>query len=1161
MTADARQRELAARVERLERELADARAALAARPDFDRSQLLALMDSMPILVSVIGPDHRYQFVNRAYEAWFGGNRSALAGRHLGDVLGEGAYARVRPYLERALAGERAGFEGELPYRSGGTRYVQATYVPRPAADGRTTGVVALVVDLTRRHADEAALLESEARLTAVLESVSDGFFAIDADWRFTVFNTAAERHFGRLRDDVLGRRIWDLLPGGRESGFGRRLVQIASTGEPAAFEMRSRARPDRVVEMRVSPQFGGGLAVSFSDITGRRRAEDSLRISEERLRLATEGAGMGTWDFDLIAGRGHWSDSSFAIMGYAPTPDRSWTFDMWLARVHPDDVARAREAAARAKAEGGSYGAEYRVRRADDGQERWVQAFGHYVYDAAGVPVRYIGVFFDITERKRADEALRESEARFAAIANSIDQMIWSTRPDGFHDYYNDRWYEYTGVPYGSTDGEAWNDMFHPDDRERAWTTWRRCLETGEPYHIEYRLRHRSGQYRWVIGRAQPVRDEAGRIVRWYGTCTDVHDLKTAEAALRESEERFRLIADSAPVPMWVTRLDRKREFVNRAYVDFLGISYEEAVDFDWRSVIHPDDLPRIHAEQVEKEASLRPFTLEARYRDARGEQRWLRSESRPRWGPNGEHVGYIGVAYDVTIAKDAETALQALVAERTAELEALYTKTPTILQSQSPDGRLISVSDKWLEFMGYDHRDEVIGRPIRDFIAPESVERHVAENWPRLLAEGGFDDVEYRALKKSGEIAEVLVSSRVWYDARGRFARTMAAIADVTDKKRTEEALRQAQKMEAIGQLTGGVAHDFNNLLTPIMGSLDMLRRRVTGDERAQRTVDLALQATSRATTLVQRLLAFARRQDLEARSVDVADLLAGIEELVARSLGSGVRVVVEAPASLPPAHADPNQLELAILNLAINARDAMPGGGTLTIRARERELGRAAPDLKAGRYVRLSVSDTGVGMDEGTLRRAIEPFFSTKGVGKGTGLGLSMVHGLAAQLGGALRLSSTPGVGTTAELWLPVAAEPVASAAVPATAPHRAERAAVVLLVDDEDLVRAGTADMLADLGYRVVEAGSGREALAKLREGLAPDLLVTDYLMPDMNGADLALEAVRAQPDLPVLMITGYTNLERQTGNLPRLMKPFRQEELAARVAALLRAGEVG
>jgi PAS domain S-box-containing protein len=381
---------------------------------------------------------------------------------------------------------------------------------------------------------------------------------------------------------------------------------------------------------------------------------------------------------------------------------------------------------------------------------------------------------------------------------------------------------------------------------------------------------------------------------------------------------------------------------------------------------------------------------------------------------------------------------------------------------------------------------------------------------------------------------------------------------AEVAEREEAQSQLRQAQKMDAIGQLTGGIAHDFNNLLTPIVGSLDMLRLRLKEDERAQRTINMALQATARATTLVQRLLAFARRQDLQPRAVDVGTLLAGMEELLSRSLGAQIGVEVEAAPELPAAQVDPNQLELAVLNLALNGRDAMPEGGTIRIVTDQMVLDASDRDLAAGRYVRITVSDNGAGMDEEVLQRATEPFFSTKGLGKGTGLGVSMVHGLAAQSGGALRLASKPGEGTRAEIWLPAAAAPEAVTLPPPPPPSVSHDGGTVLLVDDEDIVRTGTAEMLGDFGYTVLQAASGAEALAMLRaQGGEVDVLVTDFLMPGMNGAMLAQEAHQIHPELPVLLITGYSTLAEGPGaHLPRLNKPFRQSSLANQIARLMK-----
>jgi PAS domain S-box-containing protein len=446
--------------------------------------------------------------------------------------------------------------------------------------------------------------------------------------------------------------------------------------------------------------------------------------------------------------------------------------------------------------------------------------------------------------------------------------------------------------------------------------------------------------------------------------------------------------------------------------------------------------------------------------------------------------------------------------------------------------------------------------------------------------ARRAFYDVDYRTVgKEDGVVRWVAAKGRGVFDDRGRCLRVAGTTVDITARKVAEEALRelnatlearveravaereaaqealrQSQKMEAMGQLTGGVAHDFNNLLTPIVGALDMLQRKGIGGEREQRLIDGAAKSAERAKTLVQRLLAFARRQPLQAIAVDVAKLVHGMGDLVSSTTGPQIKVVVEAPDDLPAARADPNQLEMAILNLAVNARDAMPDGGTLRISAaRGAARGGERPGLKAGDYIRLSVADTGAGMDEATMARAIEPFFSTKGIGKGTGLGLSMVHGLASQLGGALVIRSALGLGTNIELWLPVSdvSPDTVDPSPNSTAVSRAES---VLLVDDEELVRISTADMLVDLGYEVREASSGEEALRIIDKGAHFDLLVTDHLMPGMTGTDLAAAIRSMRPGISVLLVSGYAENEGIAADLPRLTKPFRKDELATSLMQL-------
>ena len=383
---------------------------------------------------------------------------------------------------------------------------------------------------------------------------------------------------------------------------------------------------------------------------------------------------------------------------------------------------------------------------------------------------------------------------------------------------------------------------------------------------------------------------------------------------------------------------------------------------------------------------------------------------------------------------------------------------------------------------------------------------------------------------------------------------RTADLMKEVAARERAQEQLRQAQKMETIGQLTGGVAHDFNNLLMAVMGNLDLLRKRLPDDPRLQRLVEGALQGAERGASLTQRLLAFARQQDLRAVPIDLRALIQGMGNLLERSLGPRIALRLDLPDGLPPARIDANQLELAILNLAINARDAMPDGGSIDIKVARHEV-QNDPVLKPGTYLKLTVADSGSGMTPEILKKAIEPFFSSKPVGKGTGLGLSMVHGLVVQLGGTLELRSDVGKGTAATMVLPVAtSEPEVETA--AAAPQQVKRSAVILFVDDDPLIAMSTVEMLEDLGHRVIGASSAVHALDILKSEQPIDLLVTDHVMPGLTGIELAAASREVRPSLPILLATGYADLPEGTQlDLPRLAKPYHQDQLRDRLEQLL------
>lgn len=470
------------------------------------------------------------------------------------------------------------------------------------------------------------------------------------------------------------------------------------------------------------------------------------------------------------------------------------------------------------------------------------------------------------------------------------------------------------------------------------------------------------------------------------------------------------------------------------------------------------------------------------------------------------------------------------------------------------PHGNVVSWNSGAERIKGY-REEEVIGQHFSRFYAPEDRDRGEPGKNLDIARGKGSVELEGWRLRKDGSLFFAHVVIDALYDDGGDLIGFAKVIRDITDRRETQrqldqarEALFQSQKLEAIGQLTGGIAHDFNNLLMAVLGSLEIAARRMEPHPQVSPFIDNAIQAARRGAALTQRMLAFARKQELAMQSVDVIDTVRGMADILERTVGPPVDLTTRFPPSLPLVHTDRAQLEFALLNLAVNARDAMPNGGTLVIAADQQVISQGEDARRAGSYVVLSVTDTGEGMNETTLSRAAEPFFTTKGVGKGTGLGLSMVHGLAEQSGGRFVLASEPGEGTRAELWLPVAAGDVSSpeepAAIPVSAVIEGKR---ILVVDDDALVLLNTVTMAEDLGHRVFEATSGEAALAILdREDV--DLLITDYSMPQMTGGALAATATTRWPNIKVLIATGYAQMpEEYKGKFERLGKPFTEQDL--------------
>jgi PAS domain S-box-containing protein len=525
-----------------------------------------------------------------------------------------------------------------------------------------------------------------------------------------------------------------------------------------------------------------------------------------------------------------------------------------------------------------------------------------------------------------------------------------------------------------------------------------------------------------------------------------------------------------------------------------------------------------------------------------------------------GHLVGFAKITRDLSERKIAEEILK-----RSEEQFRLLVQgvSDYAIYMLDPDGNVVSWNPGARRIKGYEP-DEIIGQHFSRFYTQEDR----AEKRPEIAlatatAEGRFEKEGWRVRKDGTRFWATVIIDAI-HDEDGKLIGFAKVTRDITEKREAQEALQraqeelfQSQKMEAVGQLTGGVAHDFNNLLTAILGSLEIARKKAVAVPEIVSLIDNAITGAKRGASLTQRLLAFSRKQDLKLEPIDVQALVAETAELLHRSIGPAIEISTTFPLKLPHVQSDPNQLANALLNLVVNARDAIPGGGSITISARKQTLGRGqVKELKPGDYVCLSVKDEGTGMDAETLEKATTPFFTTKGVGKGTGLGLPMVQGLMAQSGGGLIVKSQPGKGTTAELWLPVAdviAEPTLPAVVDThVAPARP---LTVLVVDDDGLVLMNTVLMLEDLGHRPLEAMSGEEALALLAAGPLPDVVVTDHAMPNMTGAELAEGIAALYPDLKVILATGYAELpDGQEVDLPRLSKPFAQKQLNEALAAV-------
>ena len=726
---------------------------------------------------------------------------------------------------------------------------------------------------------------------------------------------------------------------------------------------------------------------------------------------------------------------------------------------------------------------------------------------------------------------------------------------------------------------DQWRASIHPEDRSLIGAAIERSVTEGVDSQVECRVLRPNGSVGWVQNRAQVILAEDGTVARLIGVSLDITDRREADEERRLGHALLRGIIETAPGLIYAKDRDGRMLIANSPTLALIGKPWEEVrgrTDREFLqdagqadTVMRNDRRVLDHGETIELEEVLGTGGKAPRI--------WLSTKT-PLRAENGVITGMVGMSVDITTRKQAETELQLLnatlearVAERTAERDRAWKNSQDLQVVVDREGIMRAANPAWTTILGW-RTDEIVGQHVSALIHPDDLAsshaahaRALVDQLPAHETRFGHRDGGYRT------IAWVATTEAGLIYASGR--NVTAEREQAQALARVEELLRQSQKMEAVGQLTGGIAHDFNNLLGAITGSLELLQRRVEIGQfdNLERYTSAAVAAAERAASLTQRLLAFARRQPLDPKRVDANRLVAGMEDLIGRTLGPAITLEMLLAGDLWPTLCDPNQLESAILNLAINARDAMPDGGRLTIETANVDLddGYARSqggEVRPGQYVAIVATDTGVGMSSDIVARAFDPFFTTKPIGQGTGLGLSMLYGFVKQSEGHVRVTSDPGRGTTFRLYLPRQGE-AADQDGPASGPTKPTPSAglgeTVLVVDDEPTLRMLVTETLEELGYAAIQAGDGISALRIVQSDASIDLLVTDVGLPGLNGRQLAEAARTVRPTLPVLFITGYA-YNAAIGNgtvlepgMEIITKPFALDVLARKIRAMIQA----
>jgi len=1012
---------------------------------------------------------------------------------------------------------------------------------------------------------------SGERFAALLSTMAEGVVFHDASGRIEACNRSAERILGLTADRIVGATPLHIgLRTIHEDGspfpaeMHPAMLALRTAQSQSGFIMGI-CKPGAVTWISIDahpilrdgkPQ---GVVTIFTDVTERKAAEQALRVGEERWKLAVEGSRDGIWDRNLETGEVFYSRRWKEILGYDEN-DLTAHYQEWEQRIHPEERT-AVLAALENHLSGNSpyYEAEYRI-RCKDGSWRWVLSRGAVVSRAAGGKVlRFVGAMTDITERKLAEERLRDSEERLAKVFQCSPAAIVLADREGSILEVNDAFEEITGYRRDEIVGRPGMEGRFFVDPEQYVQGGELLTKHGTFSNLEFRLRRKDGEIRTCVVAAELIHVRGQ--VRSVSATMDITERRRAEEALGRSEAKFRAIFENSRDGILFA--DANGVILERSpsFRTLNGYTDEERVGQVGFETVHPDDLARLRETWTAllNEPGARR-QLEHRIQHKDGSWRWVETSIQNLLGnPNVEAV--VITNRDVTEGIQTQRALE----QMQSNLTALVESTDDLIWSVDTGGRMLAYNRALAEHIRKSHGVEIQPGDAQYEQLPAPLVRAWRELYRRALAEGAYR-TEFDI--SGGRTVEFCLNpilsggERVGVSVFGK---------DISERKKAEAQreqlwshLAQAQKMESVGRLAGGIAHDFNNLLTVINGYSQMALSRLKEGDPLRGQLSEIRKAGDRAAGLTRQLLAFSRKQLMQPRTLDLNLVVREMEPMVRRLVGEDVEICFALSAEQILLHADPQQLEQVVMNLALNARDAMPEGGRLAIETARVERDRSdaeIPEMRGGAYAMLSVSDTGVGMDQTTLQRIYEPFFTTKEAGRGTGLGLSMVQGIVLQSGGYIQVSSEPGRGATFKICLPVlAGETGAPGKMEVGAPRGTE---TVLVVEDQAEVCDYVTAALEEYGYRVIPAGSAAEALLVCeREAAQIHLLLTDVVMPGTSGRDLVARLATARPGMKTLYMSGYTDdviahhgvLEEAT---QFIQKPFSPEELAGKVRAVLGA----